>query len=435
MLFKRLIFIILLSFYSIIIYAYDGGIPFIQHSDSTTTYKAYSIRIKDLNASGLSIIGVSKINSVKAPTLWAIADKDSVFTIFTEKWFGNNTKNLEYSLEKEDSIAIFTHAMGLCKKDSLLQNSSLYIGYQNTNKVSPYFSLPKLSEEPLVEYMVYDRILNSTARGMVESYLAIKYGISLNQEVPTNYIGAKGDIIWSGEENKSYKEDIAGIGRDDKTKLNKKRGSSINSPLSPVVSASEDLADGMYLLWSHNGKRPLERVWALSSTGNWEETQCNFQFKLGGEENLPILEKDEIYTMLVDTSGTSEFNSDATINYSAKYKDAENIVFTNVIIPTSQSHFTITKRKLTDEEKENPYQYIHVHPSPSIDGNIFVECSLWEITPIEVEIYNVIGLPIFKGEFSSSNYYNVKAVLPTAGTYVILVKIEESILTYKVIRR
>ena len=75
-----------------------------------------------------------------------------------------------------------------------------------------------------------------------------------------------------------------------------------------------------------------------------------------------------------------------------------------------------------------------MHPSPSIDGHIFVECRLWEITPIKVEIYNVVGQPIFNGYFSDSNYYNVKATLPASGTYVIIVKIEEQVLTYKVVR-
>ena len=157
--------------------------------------------------------------------------------------------------------------------------------------------------------------------------------------------------------------------------------------------------------------------------------------KIGGEENLPILESDEIYTLMVDSSGMGEFDTNSTINYPCQYIDSENIVFTNVNIPVAQSHFTISKRELTDEEKENPYQYIFVHPSPSIDGNIFVECRLWEITPIEVEIFNVVGQPIYSGRFDNSNYYDVKANLPVSGTYVIIVKIEEQVLTYKVVRR
>ena len=288
--------------------------------------------------------------------------------------------------------------------------------------------------DTIKEYMVYDKILNSSARRMVESFLAIKYGISLNQENPTDYINAKGNIIWDGRNNKSYNEDIAGIGRDDKTLLNKKRGCSINSPLSPIVSTTQELSDGMYLMWSHNGESPRRRIWSLSPTGEWDNTLCNFQFKIGGEENLPFLEKDEIYTMLIDSSGIGEFDTSSTISYPCQYIDSENIVFSNIKIPASQSHFTICKRELTEEEKENPYQYIFVHPSPSIDGHIFVECRLWEITPIKVEIYNVVGQPIFNGYFSDSNYYNVKATLPASGTYVIIVKIEEQVLTYKVVR-
>lgn len=431
---RKYILAILISLLCYTIYAFEGGIPFIQHSDSI--FGAYSVAIKDLNTSGLSIIGVAKMNGTKTSLLWNVSRKDTIATSFTSNWFGKEDNIIDYSeqTKKADSLCIFTHTMGINKKDESIMNSHLYIGKDYNNTVANLLSIKNNTEEPLVEYMVYDKILNASARRMVESFLAIKYGISLNQENPTDYINAKGYIIWDGRNNKSYNEDIAGIGRDDKTLLNKKRGSSIKSPLSPIVSTSQDLSDGMYLMWSHNGESPRRRIWSLSPTGEWDNTPCNFQFKIGGEENLPFLEKDEIYTMLIDSSGIGEFDTSSTISYPCQYIDSENIVFSNIKIPASQSHFTISKRELTDEEKENPYQYIFVHPSPSIDGHIFVECRLWEITPIKVEIYNVVGQPIFNGYFSDSNYYNVKATLPASGTYVIIVKIEEQVLTYKVVR-
>lgn len=416
-------------------YAFEGGIPFIHHSDSSNV--AYSVAIKDLNSSGVSIIGVAKMNDTKTSLLWNVSRKDTIATSFTSNWFGKEDNIIDYSeqTKKSDSLCIFTHTMGINKKDESIMNSHLYIGKDYNNTVANLLSIKNNTEEPLVEYMVYDKILNASARRMVESFLAIKYGISLNQDIPLDYINAKGEIIWNGAENSQYKVAIAGIGRDDKTKLNKTVGSSIESPLSPIVSSRKELSDGMFLMWSHNGDTPLKRVWSLSSTGDWEHTTCNFQFKIGGEENLPILESDEIYTLMVDSSGMGEFDTNSTINYPCQYIDSENIVFTNVNIPVAQSHFTISKRELTDEEKENPYQYIFVHPSPSIDGNIFVECRLWEITPIEVEIFNVVGQPIYSGRFDNSNYYDVKANLPVSGTYVIIVKIEEQVLTYKVVRR
>ena len=431
---RKYILAILISLLCYTIYAFEGGIPFIQHSDSI--FGAYSVAIKDLNTSGVSSIGVAKMNGTKTSLLWNVSRKDTIATAFTSNWFGKEDNIIDYSeqTKKADSLCIFTHTMGINKKDESIMNSHLYIGKDYNNTVANLLSIKNNTEEPLVEYMVYDKILNASARRMVESFLAIKYGISLNQENPIDYINAKGGIIWDGRNNKSYNEDIAGIGRDDKTLLYKKRGCSINSPLSPIVSATQELSDGMYLMWSHNGESPRRRIWSLSPTGEWNNTPCNFQFKIGGEENLPFLEKDEIYTMLIDSSGIGEFDTSSTISYPCQYIDSENIVFSNIKIPASQSHFTISKRKLTDEEKENPYQYIFVHPSPSIDGHIFVECRLWEITPIKVEIYNVVGQPIFNGYFSDSNYYNVKATLPASGTYVIIVKIEEQVLTYKVVR-
>lgn len=63
------------------------------------------------------------------------------------------------------------------------------------------------------EFIIFPSILDAALSMRVESYLAIKYGITLgNPTAPCNYVSSNGTVIWSG--NTTYQNNIIGIGRD-----------------------------------------------------------------------------------------------------------------------------------------------------------------------------------------------------------------------------
>ena len=67
-------------------------------------------------------------------------------------------------------------------------------------------------------------------RNRIQSYLAIKYGITLGTNgTSQDYVDSDGTVIWDQSENIGYNYDIAGIGRDDVAELNQKQSSSINN--------------------------------------------------------------------------------------------------------------------------------------------------------------------------------------------------------------
>lgn len=57
------------------------------------------------------------------------------------------------------------------------------------------------------EYIVWQRILNPLERLQAESYLALKYGITLN----SSYYDAHGNIIWDRDENSAYYYRVTGL--------------------------------------------------------------------------------------------------------------------------------------------------------------------------------------------------------------------------------
>jgi len=106
------------------------------------------------------------------------------------------------------------------------------------------------------EMIYFDRILSSSERQKVESYLALKYGVTIDQSTFTDYVasdwdGTSGTKIWDTTESVKitsnpaipaliYITDIFGIGRDDASALNQKIAKSVNSGAIMTVSMDGD---------------------------------------------------------------------------------------------------------------------------------------------------------------------------------------------------
>ena len=117
----------------------------------------------------------------------------------------------------------------------------------------------------LLEVISFTARNNQTDRDKIESYLAIKYGITLGiNGVSQDYVDSNGTVIWDASANTGYNFDIAGIGRDDNSILNQKQSRSVNN--STIVSLSltnTELTNNLntetfttntdFLVWGNNG--------------------------------------------------------------------------------------------------------------------------------------------------------------------------------------
>jgi hypothetical protein len=76
------------------------------------------------------------------------------------------------------------------------------------------------------EVVVYNRALPADELRQVHSYMALKYGITMSG----NYMATDGTTAyWDATANTGYNNNIAGIGRDDKTTLYQKQSRSVNT--------------------------------------------------------------------------------------------------------------------------------------------------------------------------------------------------------------
>lgn len=120
----------------------------------------------------------------------------------------------------------------------------------------------------VMEAILWDEDLSLGDRRKVESYLALKYGITLGVNgTSMDYISStSGAPIWSSATNAGYNFDIAGISRSDAGSLSQLKSRSTNGPAigayndivtivngSNFASPAAITADNSHFIWGHNG--------------------------------------------------------------------------------------------------------------------------------------------------------------------------------------
>jgi hypothetical protein len=103
------------------------------------------------------------------------------------------------------------------------------------------------------EVIIYPTELTGSSRNQVESYLAIKYGITLDQTIATNYTLSNGAVIWSAALAWVWKNNITGIARDDITTLTQNQSQSVTNPGDIIVSKAAIATNRMALTWANDG--------------------------------------------------------------------------------------------------------------------------------------------------------------------------------------
>jgi hypothetical protein len=169
----------------------------------------------------------------------------------------------------------------------------------------------------IAEIIHYSEGVSAGSRRKVESYLALKYGITLNEDYWGN-----NQVVYSIS---GYGNDIAGIGNDGSSSLDQKVSSSSNTSASDasdiVIATTNDftsanessgrtsLSDGSFLVWGNNGSatsawvtdgnyKRVARFWKAQNTGsvgainmqinlnNYPSTLTNYYVIVDSDNNL-----------------------------------------------------------------------------------------------------------------------------------------------------
>jgi len=148
------------------------------------------------------------------------------------------------------------------------------------------------------EVIIYNSKLDATDFHIVESYLAIKYGVTLGANgVSMDYNSSSNTVVWSAGGNSGYGFDIAGISGDIGLKLDQKKSHSINGSSTTVFNdiltvvngtsfaAPLSMTDKTSFIWGHNNGAIINTNAIVNyPTDNGETIQTIFQRKWKGQE-------------------------------------------------------------------------------------------------------------------------------------------------------
>ncbi|MDN3693368.1 hypothetical protein QWZ06_14270 [Chryseobacterium tructae] len=204
-----------------------------------------------------------------------------------------------------------------------------------------------LAGDRMGEFILYSETQSPVERQRVNSYLAIKYGITLQQ--PQNYLNSVPEITWNSSLNTIFNHNIFGIARDDMSVLNQRVSSSINEENNIMLTAatsnnfivpSADASrapfskDKTFLVMGDNNVQALALVNYGTTSGkiiqrSWLAQKTNDQDPIWLQADLSkytgILSTDKVFMMVADDAGftqnvkmisaTSFVNGKAVFNY------------------------------------------------------------------------------------------------------------------------
>ena len=126
------------------------------------------------------------------------------------------------------------------------------------------------------ELVIYTGDLTAAEHERIQSYLAVKYGITLD----ANFVHSGGTTIWDATANAAYHNAVTGIGRDDSSVLDQRKSKSVNSDaLVTIEHAAAFVADRSLLMWGNNNatkdfvvsagfNQRMGRVWKVQETNS-----------------------------------------------------------------------------------------------------------------------------------------------------------------------
>lgn len=299
------------------------------------------------------------------------------------------------------------------------------------------------------EYLIFERALSADEKLQVESYLAIKYGITLQF---LDYKNSQNETVWSNLHHHQYYHRVAGIGRDNDSELHQKQSHSTadNTNLVTIgvgkIAATNatnvsTLNNLDFLMWGDDNQpltsftslqnddnvaySVLHRKWLMNATGNTAHTtpteiRLNTQHIEFPEGTYPWL--------VIDRSGTGNFAADDVVYVQMKGSISPEgyAFFDNVQWDTDGSGEDVFTFARGPKPEDVPNIDFAVYPNPAND-DFNVSITLDEPDDVTATIFDAQGKQVAT-QFAENNtrfLFNFKKII-AAGVYEIFIKTSDA---------
>lgn len=294
----------------------------------------FNIPLKDLDLSKATIFTVfQSVDTIGEKGIWLFtSDKANKLLLTTRNVLDiPKSGRISTSVAQTDAPVLSTY-LQYREKDSISATEQfLRLGAYDVPAAGVRGFQGKIGE-----IIVYDRVLTGQEKQRVESYLALKYGISLSQSYrPSSYLNSNGETIWDAKNAGEFKWNIAGFGRDNHSGLLQKQSCSNNTPglltigvgniCERNVENKAFLPDNNFMIWADNRKdlemgektqgQPVRmlRQWVVCVSKQMPDIFTTLQFDTKQTEQQPA--STETWWLCIDRSASGKFPLRATEFY------------------------------------------------------------------------------------------------------------------------
>lgn len=304
------------------------------------------------------------------------------------------------------------------------------------------------AQPAIAEFILYESVLSDDEIARIETYLALKYGITLE----TNYVNSHGKTVWNYEADKNYSNNVAGIGRDDQSTLQQKQGTSVNTAGQLViglnkieVSNAENKAvinDNNYLIWGDNAQpfllqenagatsseiTLLQKKWLMKASGSGVD-KLSTELKVDVSSLLHHKFSKEHLQLVIDRSGNGQFTTENCSYIAPDNISKDGIAsFSNVTWDADASGkdmFTLGVRssvlkKVAAKDAANLVSF-QLYPNPVTTGQFRMAVTLDKVADIQVRVYDGNQRLVHSGKGNGqSSYVFTGYINSAAGSYTV----------------
>lgn len=286
-----------------------------------------SVRLSQ--GTGLTYIGVSRVRGTQEQALWSLGEGSGITHIQTTERAADLSHGtfMNYAADSLPEMRLYSYAAS----SNMGSTRDLHIGHVQKGELPV-----KDFGGSTVEYAVYNRRLSDQERCRVESYMALKYGISLR----SSYLNSRGTVIWDAYANRPYRHRIAGIIADTLSALQMTNARSSEEGHFLTVGTTGSLSDGQSLLWGDDNGRLafseskaygkwLGRKWLFSAL-QMDGHAVDMTADLTQLRQIQPLADGESYYLATDPTGTGKFPVKTLQYQKASSVTGSSIVFKNL---------------------------------------------------------------------------------------------------------
>lgn len=424
-----------------------------EHGNKTFNYNPYKFFTEDRGYTELPIKGLKKMS------LFVVFSSDKPSEIGRINTGRNEVILTDTSVVSRRSIAYEKIA-----KPKFISYIESFPGGSHTSSDVPHFIVGSKDikdewyEGGIAEVIMYDRLVSRKQRRKIESYLSLKYGISLPDN--SDYIRSDGVLLRDGKSHGSYIHNVTGIGRDDNGGLYQKQSSNLYSDVSLTIgmncidnmnkSNNSSIKNNSFLIWSDDdGKAEfkkaaqeessfslLERKWELTIIGDdVKKMPMSIELDANGIEGFDPSQK--LYLVISDDDNADE--EDELVRYEMIESKtgylAKGVMLDNNNSGTEYLRFMQSHGGATDLENRNSIGTSDkLYPNPVEIGSKFtLELADYKDSEINITILNSTGQVVRSRTVSTKESLIYQDELKVSGAYTVSLTGEKTNVTYKLV--